>query len=274
MAYLDDPIWYVNDQPYPLFYGIVFTATYKEDAVDYVAYDQLRYLKSKDTLVYSGYTTDFIKTCAEYAGLRTGFFYHGAHYIKNRIEENTSYFDMIGNALDQELLHKGNLCVLYDDFGKVTLNNIENMKLDTLLDEETIAEKEETSTIDDRYTTVKLVEENKETGMRKVYERKNNTLFNLYGKLQYFGDVQQGEDGWEKANVLLKLYSQPSRTFTIQKAAGDPRVRAGRSIIINYVTDTGGMYRYSYALVERCTHTFDGENHMMKLELRGGVFSG
>lgn len=274
MAYDDDPNWVTGENMFPLFYGFVFTASYKENEISYTAYDQLRYLKSKDTMVFTNTNAGFIvRACATSAGCSVGSLCNTSYRIINRIEENTSYFDIIGNALDLELVHKGKLLVLYDDFGKLVLKSIEDMRLDTVLDAESVSEKEEEKSIDSLYTSVKLVKEDQESGQKTVYQASNKTLKQLYGKLQYYGDVQEGEDGNTKARMLLDLYSQPSCTFTIQKAPGDPRVRAGCSVILNYMTDIGGTYQYSYALVERCTHTYNGDSHTMKLELRGGVYS-
>ena len=59
---------------------------------------------------------DFEMQCGEIED--TGF------KIPSRIEENTTLFDMIQNALDLTLENKKEMYVLYDDFGKITLKNI------------------------------------------------------------------------------------------------------------------------------------------------------
>ena len=51
---------------------------------------------------------------------------------------------------------------LYDDFGKLTLKNIESMKLDLLVDSETAENYDYTSSIDSNtYNKVKLFYDNK-----------------------------------------------------------------------------------------------------------------
>lgn len=111
-----------------LFYGFIFTQKRdKAGAIDITAYDQLRYLKNKDSYIYENKTagqlvqmiaTDFHLQCGEIAD--TGF------VIDYRVEDSLTLFDTIQNALDLTLINRKKLYVLYDDFGKLTLKNIEN----------------------------------------------------------------------------------------------------------------------------------------------------
>lgn len=89
------------------------------------AYDQLRYLNNKDTYVYENKTaSQFIQMLAADFSLNTGTLEDTGFVIASRVEDNTSLFDMIENALDLTLQNSKEMFVLFDDFGKLTLKNI------------------------------------------------------------------------------------------------------------------------------------------------------
>ena len=60
---------------------------------------------------------------------------------------------MIQNALDDTLVQTKKLFVLYDDFGKLTLKNVETLKLGLVIDEETGENYDYTSSIDNETIT-------------------------------------------------------------------------------------------------------------------------
>ena len=112
-----------------IFFGFVFSKKRDKDGVISVtAYDQLRYLNNKDTYVYENKTaSQLVKMIAEDFSLNLGEIEDSGFIIASRVEENTSLFDMIENALDLTLQNSKEMFVLYDDFGKLTLKNISSM---------------------------------------------------------------------------------------------------------------------------------------------------
>ena len=108
-----------------IFFGFVFKqqSARKEGKVrelTVTAYDQLRYLNNKDTRVYENKTADqLIKMIAEDYRLSVGTLKNSGYVIPSRVEDNTSLFEMIENALDLTLENKKEMYVLYDDFGKL-----------------------------------------------------------------------------------------------------------------------------------------------------------
>jgi len=125
----------------PLFCGFVFDKSRSGDNPDVIkvtVYDQLYYLKNKDTYIYSNKTaTEVVKMIAEDFGLNLGTLEDTGYKIASRTEENTSLFDIIQNALDETLKAKTEMYVLYDKAGKLTLTNISNMKLGLVINEDT-----------------------------------------------------------------------------------------------------------------------------------------
>lgn len=258
-----------------MFYGFVFTKSRSGKSpylIEVTAYDQLRYFKNKDTYVYANKkANEVIKMIAEDFGLSVGTLEDTSHIIASRTEDNATLFDIAQNALDETLQAKTQLYVLYDNVGKLTLQNIENMKLNLLIDADTIGDYSYSSTIDSQtYNQIKITFENKEAGKREIFIAKDSANINAWGLLQYTDTVELSTSGAAKAEALLKLYNTKTRSLSISDALGDVRVRAGSSVIVKL--GLGDINVQSYLLVERVTHKFKQNQHLMDLKLRGGTF--
>lgn len=256
-----------------VFYGFAFTKKRsKGQSIEVTAYDQLRYLKNKDTYVYENKTaSQVIQMIANDFKLKLGTIESTGFVIPSRVEDNQSLFDIVQNALDLELQNKGELFVLYDDFGSLTLKNIASMKLDVLLDEETGENFDYTSTIDSNtYNKIKLTYDNDKTGTREVYVAQHGENMNDWGILQYFEKLQKNENGQAKADALLKLYNKKTRNLKLNDYFGDVRCRAGTMPIVRL--NLGDVTLSNYMIVEKATHTFKNNQHTMSLNLRGGEF--
>jgi hypothetical protein len=256
-----------------VFYGFVFKKKRSKDQIITVtAYDQLRYLKNKDTYVYENKTaSEFIKMIATDFKLQTGTIENTKYKIASRIEENTSLFDMIQNAFDLTLENQKNMYVMYDDFGKITVKSLNNMQLNVLIDEETGENFDYTSSIDDKtYNKIKLTYDNEDVGKREVYISQDSKNINTWGVLQYFDTLKEGENGKAKADALLSLYNKKTRNLSIKNAFGDIRVRAGSMVVV--MLDLGDIKVKNFMLVEKCKHEFNESQHFMNLTLKGGEF--
>ena len=242
-----------------MFYGFVFKKKRdKGGTIDVVAYDQLRYLKNKDTITEEGLkASDLLKRIATDFRLNLGTVEDTGYTLETIVEENQTLFDMIQSALDETLMNTKQLYVLYDDAGKLTLKNINTMKLNLLIDEQT-------------YNKIKLAYNNEKTGKRELFIAQDGAKMNQWGVLQYFEEVQTKTGASAKADALLKLYDQKTRKLTIQNAFGDVRVRAGSAVVV--ALNLGDIVTNNYMVVNKVTHTFRGDEHMMELDLIGGEF--
>lgn len=256
-----------------VFNGHVFTISYDSgDEVSITAYDQLRYLKNKDTYIYKNKTaSQLIKMIADDFNLSCGSIEDSA-YNMSRVEDNKSLFDIIETALDETLRVQKKLYVFYDDFGKLTLKSLENMKIvDALLCENNAQDYQYSTTIDkDTYNKIKLYYDNGETGKRDLYITQDSDSMARWGTLQYYEKLSEGENGKTKADALLKLYNAPTRTLSVENVTGDVRVRAG-SLVLTKLDD---LKISNYMLVEQATHTFENSLHTMSLTLAGGALDG
>lgn len=258
-----------------MFYGFVFTKARSGKSpylIDVTCYDQLRYFKNKDTYVYANKkANEVIRMIADDFGLSVGTLEDTGYVIASRIEDSTALFDIVQNALDETLRARTQLYVLYDNVGKLTLQNIENMRLDLLIDADTIGGYSYSSTIDTQtYNQIKITFENKDSGKREIFISKDSSNINAWGLLQYTDTVELSSSGAAKAEALLKLYNTKTRSLSVSDALGDKRVRAGSSVIVKL--GLGDINVQSYLLVEKVTHKFKQNQHLMDLKLRGGTF--
>ena len=256
-----------------MFYGFVFKKKRdKGGTIDVVAYDQLRYLKNKDTITEEGLkASDLLKRIATDFRLSLGTVEDTGYTLETIVEENQTLFDMIQSALDETLMNTKQLYVLYDDAGKLTLKNINTMKLNLLIDEETGENFSYESSIDEQtYNKIKLAYNDEKTGKRELFIAQDGAKMNQWGVLQYFEEVQTKTGASAKADALLKLYDQKTRKLTIQNAFGDVWVRAGSAVVV--ALNLGDIVTNNYMVVNKVTHTFRGDEHMMELDLIGGEF--
>lgn len=252
-----------------VFYGFAFTKKRdKNPIITITAYDQLRYLKNKDTYIYKNKTADELtKMIANDFLLNIGTLEQTGYKIATRSESNKTLFDIIQTAIDTTTQNTNEMFVLYDDFGKICLKNIERMKIGLVIDEETGENFDYSSSIDnDTYNQIKLTYDNKETGKREVYIAKDTSHINEWGILQYYDKIDEKVNGRAKVDALLKLYNQKTRQLQIKNAIGDIRVRGGSLIIVKM--DLGDIKLQNFMLVEKVKHTFKNNEHIMDLTLR------
>lgn len=257
-----------------IFFGYVFKKQRNDNGIITVtAYDQLRYFKNKDTVVYSGKKAgDLLKLLAKQFQLSCGAVADTKYVIPQRIEDNKTLFDIMQNALDQTLLNTGKIYTLYDNFGSLTLSDIGDMVTEVLIDKDTCESVEYASSIDgETYNQIKLTFDNEKTGKRDVYMTKDSKNINNWGVLQFYDTLQEGENGAVKAEQLLKYYNQKSRTLDIKGAFGNTSVRAGSYVYVQLSLDD--LKVDNYQLCEKVVHKFSENSHTMDLTLIGGKFN-
>ncbi len=256
----------------PVFLGYVFQKKRsKGDIISVTAYDQLRYLKNKDSFIFEKLTaTEFIHRVAKYFSVERGEIADTQYIIEKGVLDNKTLFDMIQEVLDTTLMNTKKLYVLYDDFGKLALKNIEDMKLDILLDEKTAENFDYVSSIDgETYNQIKIAfDSKKKKGLQDGVMVQDEENIKKWGVLQYYEKSKTEVGVKEKANALLDLYNRKTRTLSIKNAFGSPNVRAGCSLRV--ALKLGDINVNHYFVCEKVTHTFREDMHLMDLTLRGG----
>ena len=259
----------------PIFKGYVFAKErHKNSPITVLCYDQLRYFKNKDTYTYSNITASgLLKMIASDYNLTTGDMANTAYVLPLRIEDNSTLFDIMYNALESTEKYNRQKYVLYDDFGAIVLKNSLYMGSSFLADSSDIIEYKYTSSIDSNvYNSVKLKYEKttKYTHISNVYTAKDTEKIKEWGLLQLYEHIGENIDGNAYANMLLNKYKTKSRTLKIC-TFGDISMRAGT--IINVNLDIGDFVLNNRFTVRECEHTYKDNEEYMWLTVDGGVLN-
>lgn len=254
-----------------IFYGYVFTKTRdKKHHISVTAYDQIRYLKSKHTYIYQNKgPEDLIRLIADDFGLKVGELDNTGYKLPVRLEDNKTLLDMIQNLIYEACLNTGNIFVLYDDFGKLTLKNIKNLKInDLLFNGDNTQNFDYKTTIDNNaYNKVIIYRDNTETGQREFYIAQDPEKIKRWGLLQLTETASEQENAAVKAKLILDYYNAIDRQITLKKVLGDYRLRAG-FCVYNYF-DLGDLILKKLMLIEKAVHYFDTHSHFVDLVLVG-----
>lgn len=259
----------VKDGENNIFYGYIFDISEEMDeSIKIKCYDQIRYLQANDTYVFKDKTADhIIKKIAGDFKLKTGDIPPTGYVIPKMSEDNKKLLDIIYKALDLTLINSGRNFVFYDDFGKLSIRNLVDWKLDFVIgDNGILIDYDYKRSIDDEtYNKIKIVQNNKKTGKRNVFIAQDSENIGKWGLLQLY---QVADEKMNAAQInkslgeLAKLHNRERKSLNLE-AIGDLRVRAGCSVPI--FIDRLGLK--VYFVVDEVTHTWSGVDHKMKLKL-------
>ena len=256
-----------------VFYGYVFSKRRGPNRkIAVTAYDQLRYLKNKDSMIYTGLRADeVVALIAQNYGLSCGELEPTGYAIPCGDEENQTLFDIIGNALRETQANTGKEFVLYDDFGKLRLRNRETWVAGIEINSETARDFDYRSGIDGgSYNTVKLFCSDSAQKQSSPIVRQDAELVKKWGVLQYTERVNTLQNAENRAQTLLKQYGRKAKKLTVSGAFGDVRARAGGKIAVNLnFWDDRAQGEMG---IEKAVHVFSGSRYEMELTLTGGGF--
>lgn len=259
-----------------VFYGFIFELKRtKDNRIQVTAYDQLRYLKNKDSYNYENLTAKaVIEMIAADFHLKIGELADTGYVIPVRSEPDKTLFDIILNALDLTMIETKKIFTLYDDYGKLMLKDMEQMKLDLVITAVNAENFDYSSSIDgETYNQVKVSIDNEQSGKKDIYLAQGIENMKQWGVLQHYHKAEKNTgEGQALADSLLKKYNQKTKKLSVKNALGDIRVRAGS--LIPVALDLGDVKVHHYLVVDEITHNFTGNLHTMDLNLRGNVFNG
>jgi hypothetical protein len=253
-----------------VFWGYIFEKTRNKDQhIACVAYDQLRYFKNKDTWVIENKkASDFLRQVCDQFLLTAGTIEDTDFVIEKMILDKKTIFDAVQDTLDATLINTGLLFTLYDDGGRICLKEVENMKSDLLICNQTAEDFDYTSSIEEMYNVVKLIQKKNRDEVGKVHMAKDEESILDYGALQYFDNSFDENANLEKiAKEILELNNRVKRKLTVKGAFGDINVRGGTLLVLDLAL--GDQTVRQFAMVESVTHTFHNDHHTMDLQLSG-----
>lgn len=262
-----------------VFFGFVFKMTRsKSGEIQILAYDQERYLKNK--AIYTGVNktaSQIIKELAEDYQLKLGSIANTGHKIKSTVEDNKALFDIIDNALTRTLQHTKTMYVLYDDFGKLTLKKLSDMKVKSgkgyfCVTKDNSQDYSLVSSIDqDVYDSVALYYHDQKSGKTTYKFVSDKQKIKEWGVLQLVQKVESKEGMATQAKQMLELYKEKTRTLEINGVKGYPKVRGGSMILLDM--SINGLTFKNFMVVEKAKHTWKDSLYTMDLNLRGGVIN-
>ncbi|RXM79252.1 hypothetical protein DP144_00105 [Clostridium tetani] len=259
-----------------VFYGYVFDNSGSKDIdIKLTAYDQIRYLLNNDTYVFKNKkASQIISQIAKDVSLRAGTIEDTAYVIPQILEDDKKLLDIIYSSLDKTLMNTKQTYVLYDDFGYLTLRNINNMKqLVVISDDNNLGDYDWKNSIDsDTYNRVKIVRDNKETKGRDVYIAQDSKNIAKWGMLQYYHKVDEKMNKaqiQEMVNSTLKLKNRETKTLKLKDVistdiSADLKLRAGSGVYVD-IKEKGIK---QYYLIEESTHKFEKGNLVMDFDLK------
>ncbi|WP_409968731.1 hypothetical protein RFF05_01825 [Bengtsoniella intestinalis] len=223
-----------------LFYGYVFSVTLEENkSVSVVAYDQMRYLKNKETYVFTNQRADQIiaQVCQDF-GLQVGTLPNTGYMIPSLVEDQTSLFDICLGALEETLNQGGGRYTLWDDYGILQLSEVTSgSALLVLGDSSLVTSYSHQQSIDEEtYNRVVVSQQDGDSRIKYIAEATDNQ--SVWGLLQLSQNATTAtNDPQGLADSLLSLYNQASQTVTL-KAMAQPTLRAGDVVQVS-IADAG-----------------------------------
>ncbi len=256
-----------------LFYGYIFKISQTSSTqVQVTCYDQLRYFKNSTSMIYKEKTySQLLQSICEKYQLKVASIESSGYVLPNKIEQST-IFDILGNASDETYNNVGKLFVLYDDFGGITLKNVNSMIIPNVLDESNIGSYSYISSIDSAYNKVSIGKSNTETGAYELYVANDEDAQNAWGILEYHKEQSSLEDSelTAMAENLLEQYCTTRQSLCLEDCIGNPLVRAGSCILVEL--DIMGHSIKDLMLVEKVVHSFGENSHLMSVDLSGVGF--
>lgn len=259
-----------------MFRGYVFAKKRNKDVeiIEVTCYDQLRYLKNKDSDAFENMTSDqiFAKLCDKFV-LKYRVVDKSSYKCAPRNNPATALYDMIKRALDDTLINSKQWFIIRDNYGVLEHVNIFSLQPGIMLgDESGVTDfAYETSIDKDTYNQIKLYRENKKTAKREIFIVNDtinggNTLkawgiLQLYEKVDENLNIAQIE---QKARGMLALYNNTKRSLKLE-CLGVPTMCAG-SVFKCSIKDLGDLSINRYLLVTSCTHKISNGEHTMTLD--------
>lgn len=267
-----DPVIFSVDEQ-TLFSGYVFTKNKShQDWIEVICYDQLRYLKAKQSYVFTGLSaSDICKRLANELELQLGTIETTDYIIPSLICQGKSGLDILTQALTLTYAANSRLFTLFDEAGKLCLCDVANRKTSFILTEGSFITgyRYQTDIDSDTYNAVKLIRADARSGLMCSAAAEDTATQKKWGKLIFAERIQEPLNQAQlntRAQTILKNHNRTLRNLTIT-ALGIPSLRAGQQIYLK-VDDLGDIGVSDYVLLERVEHQFAPQEHTMTLETR------
>ncbi len=255
-----------------VFIGYIFSKSRdKNGIIEVKAYDQVRYLKNKDTRKTEvGNIGSLIRSIASEFNLQVGDIIESTYNLESKIHDNKELITIIIEGIEETEKNDKQKYIFYDKYGKLSLVKASELDTDFVVNRESAENFKYTSSIDgETYNKIKIakVEENE---TKEFFEIEDDKNIKNWGVLQLVESINDDENIQQKGKALLERYNKKTRTLSVNKVFGSLDVIAGSLVTVDL--PLGDIVLGEKLMVSRCTHRFNGDSHFMDLTLVGGEF--
>ena len=182
--------------------------------------------------------------------------------------------DMIYTGLELTFKHTGRMFVLFDDLGRLSLRSVGGMELPLVLASKggLIDYNYETSIDRGTSNRVKLSITPGRNQLRRYFTAGDEARIKDWGVLQHTQHITEDYNDAQMQNLaqtMLGAKNKVKRTLNLE-ALGDVRVRAGNCIYV-HIPNIGELDVNRLLMINRCTHIFRNDEHIMRLEMEGDL---
>ncbi len=253
-----------------IFYGFLFKTKLDRKKYACTCYDQLRYLKAKNSVLREDVTlSEFTENVCALIGerIKIGEFDNTEIKLGKYFFDNQSHLDMIYQSIKDNLLLNGYYYALFDNFGTIQLKDLYDLRLPLIIGDNSLATEYsyENSIDEDTYNYIKVAKDDKKKGVRDVYVVEDSNSINQYGKLMLYDKVSADLNEAqlkERAKLILTAKNRETENLEIT-SIGDTRVVAGSGIKVEIAKSNIN----TWAVVDAVTHEFKRSSHFMKMNL-------
>ena len=251
-----------------IFSGYIFKKSRdKKQIIKNLCYDQLRYMKNKDTFLFEDLSySDILRKICNHQGLMTGDIEDTGYIIPGRVERNKEYFSMLKSAYDITLAHTGVIFTLFDDAGKICLKKPQSMLVNDAITFDNACNFSYTTSIENSYNRVKLSHIDDKSKEVKSYVKEDVNHIKEWGLLQYFDESSDVDKLEGQASGLFELLNKKERTLEIKNAIGNWDIRGG-SLVPVIFNAIGDIVVNSVMFVAEVIHNIEGDHHFMDLKV-------
>lgn len=270
-----DIIKFILDGGHNQFLGSIKSTRKSDVWCSITAYDQIQILnKSEANYIYEDKTaTEVVKYVVQANSLAMvdqAQLMDSEYKIQARVEE-TSWLDVIHNAIDITAQNTGKNFYLWDDCGNICFHSekwlSEQPKI--IVSGGYITNYSYDEDDSDIFTQVTAIEEvnksNEEEAERKLTIVKNEELEKIFGTINKNVKIQEGENATAIAQNLLDEIDVTSISLTVSGCQGDITVRGGTPIRVDLFSEDNKEYIRGWFKVKSVRHHFKAGYHDMDL---------
>ena len=205
-----------------VFFGYCFTMGRDKDGIHRItAYDQTRYLKNEEMTVTEGETASqvFERLCVAH-GLKYDIVTPTTFIPETIVHAGRSLFAIMERLIMLTNISEKRHYFIRDNFGVLEFTAVDRLKSNLVIGDGSLltSYQYEISIDNDTYNTVKIVQEDEETGRLGVWIEFDSDNQKRWGKLQRLNVAAQGMNDAEirsRASMLMEYHNRPTKTMRL-----------------------------------------------------------